>query len=241
METNIPNSSLLYEIAEEIRNDWTNINPDAEEYLDAMASLNRINNSYELDRARKIIGHFLLNARAYRGKIARGIKKELNAFLKDPKWVEAGKKAAKTLKRRKAQEKGKWRNAQKKADATYRNSKIFTKWHLSRKGYKAITFESRKGHEYKGIVDLVAIKRNNKKPDELEIIFYQMKGGSARITLKEIERLKQAVNVAKIKISWGVAIKKAKHVDFYDESNINEFLNESAKRARSLANVRYKK
>ena len=123
---------------------------------------------------------------------------------KNPTMIKAGKKAARTRK---------WRGAQKKSHATYINSKTFTKWNLSKKGFKSISFESKKGFEYKGIVDLVAIKRNNKKPDELEIILFQMKGGNARITEKEIDRLKKAVN--KVKISWNVAEKKNKTVKFY--------------------------
>ncbi|MGQ9691761.1 MAG: hypothetical protein ACUVQY_11025 [Thermoproteota archaeon] len=123
---------------------------------------------------------------------------------KNPIMVEAGKKAAKTRK---------WRRAQKKAHATYVNTKTFTKWNLSKKGFKSITFESKKGFEYKGIVDLVAVRRNNKKPDELEIVLFQMKGGNAKITEAEIERLKKALN--KVKISWNIAEKKDKTVRFY--------------------------
>jgi len=36
--------------------------------------------------------------------------------------------------------------------------------------------------EYKGVVDLVAVKRNNRSPDELTIMLVQVKGGSARVT-----------------------------------------------------------
>lgn len=107
----------------------------------------------------------------------------------------------------------KWQLAQKKAHQTYRNSKLFTKWNLSRKGFKSVTFESKKGFEYKGVVDLVAVRRNNKDPDELEIILFQMKGGKAKISSEEIDRLKAAIK--KLKISWNVAEKKDKSVKFY--------------------------
>ena len=107
----------------------------------------------------------------------------------------------------------KWQSAQKKAHKTYVNSRTFTKWNLSKKGYKCITFESKNGYEYKGIVDLVAVKRDNKNPDNLEIILFQLKGGRAKVTRNEITRLKSAVT--KVKVSWNVAEKKDKKVKFH--------------------------
>jgi len=123
--------------------------------------------------------------------------------MPNKKYVVAGKKAAK---------KRKGRAAGKKAHATYVNSRIFTKVKLRKEGYRSITFESKKGYEYKGVVDLVAIKRDNKRPDRLEIIFFQMKGGSARVTDDELSRLEKAVK--NVKISWNVAEKKERSVKF---------------------------
>jgi hypothetical protein len=48
------------------------------------------------------------------------------------------------------------------------------------------SLDSRHGFEYKGVVDLVAVKRNNRSPDELTIMLVQVKGGSARVTKEEL-------------------------------------------------------
>ncbi|MCH7974378.1 MAG: dihydrodipicolinate synthase family protein, partial [Bacteroidetes bacterium] len=79
-----------------------------------------------------------------------------------------------------------------------------------RLGANAVPVQLPIGEEsgFKGVVDLVAIRRNNKDPDELEIILLQMKGGKAKITSKEIDRLKSAIK--KLKISWNVAEKNGK-------------------------------
>jgi len=98
-----------------------------------------------------------------------------------------------------------WKAAQKKAHKTSKNAKTFTKVKLNKKGYRYVDFDTRKRHEYKGIVDLVAVKRDNKNPDNLEIILFQIKGGSARIKPNEIERLKKAVT--NLKVSWNTAEK----------------------------------
>ena len=125
---------------------------------------------------------------------------------KNPIMVEAGKKAARTKKLKIILD---------KVHKSYLNCRIHTKVALTKKGYKSITFESKRGYEFKGINDLVAIKRNNKKPDELKIVLFQLKGGSARISKAEIERLKKAVK--KVKISWNVAEKKGRSVKFYEK------------------------
>jgi hypothetical protein len=72
---------LIYQIAKEIRSDWTKVNYGAEPYLEAMSSLNSINDKYYLDDAREIIMYFLSNASTWRGEKAREIKKELNQML----------------------------------------------------------------------------------------------------------------------------------------------------------------
>jgi len=72
---------LIYQIAKEIRADWAKVNYGAEPYLEAMSSLNSINDKYYLDDAREIIMYFLANAQTWKGEKAREIKKELNQML----------------------------------------------------------------------------------------------------------------------------------------------------------------
>lgn len=70
-------SRPLYVIAKEIRVDWKNVYFGAVPYLDAMSSLNAITDSYGYDSAKSIVLYFLANASAWRGEVARNIKKEL--------------------------------------------------------------------------------------------------------------------------------------------------------------------
>jgi flagellar biosynthesis component FlhA len=70
----------IYVIAEEIRNDWKKVNYGAVPYLEAMASLKSIDDTYGLDPAKEVIIYFLSNASAWRGDTARRVKKELKAL-----------------------------------------------------------------------------------------------------------------------------------------------------------------
>ena len=72
----------LYEIAREIKNDWKNVYVGAKPYLDAMATLDSINDNYMFDSAKSIVLYFLGNASTWRGETARRIKKELTAMTK---------------------------------------------------------------------------------------------------------------------------------------------------------------
>lgn len=72
----------LHVIAREIQATWPNVNYAAAPYLDAMHSLNSINDNYILDTGRSIVAYFLGNARSWRGDDARRIKAELKAMLK---------------------------------------------------------------------------------------------------------------------------------------------------------------
>lgn len=73
----------IYEIAQEIYSDWgAKVSVPAEAYLGPMRSLNSIDDSYGCDTARSVIGYFLCNASAWRGEVARRVKKELNAMIK---------------------------------------------------------------------------------------------------------------------------------------------------------------
>lgn len=67
----------LYEIAREIRKTWTKVSPYAEPYLEAMQSLNTINDNYYYDSGKSIVLYFLSNANTWRGEDARRIKAEL--------------------------------------------------------------------------------------------------------------------------------------------------------------------
>lgn len=76
------NTRSISEIAAEISKDWKPVNYAAKPYLDAMYSLNSINDSYGMDSAKSIVLYFLANAGTWRGETAKRIKKELNAMLK---------------------------------------------------------------------------------------------------------------------------------------------------------------
>ena len=67
----------LYEIAREIRKAWTKVSPYAEPYLEAMESLNTINDNYYFDSGKSVVLYFLSNASTWRGEDARRIKAEL--------------------------------------------------------------------------------------------------------------------------------------------------------------------
>ena len=99
----------------------------------------------------------------------------------------------------------KWRRASAKAHATARNAKLFARYALGKKGWKVASLDTRHGFEYKGVVDLVAVKRNNRSPDELTIMLVQVKGGSARVTKEEIARLRRATT--RLQVTWNVAAK----------------------------------
>ena len=60
----------LYEIARDIKNDWKNVYFGAKPYLDAMATLNSIDDNYGLDSGKLIVLYFLGNASTWRGETA---------------------------------------------------------------------------------------------------------------------------------------------------------------------------
>ena len=74
-------------IAQEIRATWRNkngsaVNYAAKPYLDAMASLDSVNDMYGCDTAKSIVLYFLSNASSYRGETAKRIKAELKSLIK---------------------------------------------------------------------------------------------------------------------------------------------------------------
>ena len=70
----------LWQIAKEIRRNWTNVWFGAKPYLDAMGMLNSIDDDYGLDSGESIVLYFLANAPTWRGETARRIKKELKSM-----------------------------------------------------------------------------------------------------------------------------------------------------------------
>ena len=72
----------LYAIANEIRKDWKKVYFGAVPYLQAMSTLNSVDDTYISDSARSIVNYFLSNASTWRGETAKRIKKELNAMVK---------------------------------------------------------------------------------------------------------------------------------------------------------------
>ena len=71
----------IYEIAKDIKKDWKKPYFGAKPYLDAMTTLNSINDNYGWDSAKTIVLYFLGNASTWRGETARKIKKELKAMV----------------------------------------------------------------------------------------------------------------------------------------------------------------
>ena len=72
----------LYEIANEIRKDWNataknGIYFGAKPYLDAMSTMNTIEDNYGMDTGKSIVLYFLSNASAWRGETAKRVKTEL--------------------------------------------------------------------------------------------------------------------------------------------------------------------
>jgi len=72
----------LYEIAAEIRKDWKKVYFGAVPYLDAMQTLDRIEDNYIMDSGKSIVLYFLCNASTWRGDTARRVKAELKAMSK---------------------------------------------------------------------------------------------------------------------------------------------------------------
>lgn len=71
----------LYEIAREIRKDWQKVNYAAKPYLDAMASLDSIEDKYHYDSGKSVVLYFLSNASSWRGENAKRIKAELRSMV----------------------------------------------------------------------------------------------------------------------------------------------------------------
>lgn len=71
----------IKEIAADIRNEWgkvgKGVSPYAKPYLDAMLTLDTIDDYYYCDSAHSIVCYFLGNAGSFRGENAKRLKAEL--------------------------------------------------------------------------------------------------------------------------------------------------------------------
>lgn len=67
----------IREIALDIKNSWPKLSPYAAPYVDAMLTMNSVDDNYYLDSCREVIARFLCNASGFRGEDARRIKLEL--------------------------------------------------------------------------------------------------------------------------------------------------------------------
>lgn len=72
---------LLCAIAEDIEENWANVNYAAKPYLAAMHRLNHITDRFHEDDAETVVLYFLSNAKGWRGEESRRIKAELKAML----------------------------------------------------------------------------------------------------------------------------------------------------------------
>lgn len=72
----------LSEIAQVIRKDWAKVNFAAEPYLEAMETLQSVNDMYFLDSGKMIVAYFLCNASTWKGEVAKSIKAELKKRIK---------------------------------------------------------------------------------------------------------------------------------------------------------------
>lgn len=72
----------VYQIADEIRKTWKNVNYAAKPYLDAMSQISSVAENFGAEDGRSIVLYFLANASSWRGPDAKRLKDELKASLK---------------------------------------------------------------------------------------------------------------------------------------------------------------
>ena len=68
-------------IAKEIVADWKVVNYAAVPYLEAMFSLDSIDDNFHYDSGKSVVRNFLANAQGWRGEKARRIKAELKSMM----------------------------------------------------------------------------------------------------------------------------------------------------------------
>lgn len=83
---NVNEERSLSSIAAEIKRDWSKakggIYFGAVPYLDAMSTMESIDDKYGYDSGESIVVYFLGNARTWKGETAKRVKAELNAMVK---------------------------------------------------------------------------------------------------------------------------------------------------------------
>ncbi len=72
----------ISEIASVIASDWKKVSPHARPYLDAMYSLNTLQDNFIHDSGVSVVSYFLANASTWKGEVAKEVKKELNKRVK---------------------------------------------------------------------------------------------------------------------------------------------------------------
>ncbi len=75
-------SRSISEIAREVYRTWPKVNYAAKPYLEAMLSLESVEDNYLQDDARGVVLYFLSNASSFRGDDAKRLKAELKALVK---------------------------------------------------------------------------------------------------------------------------------------------------------------
>jgi hypothetical protein len=70
------------EIAGVIEEDWGKVNYAAKPYLEAMYSLQTVNDKYGCDSGKMIVAYFLGNASTWKGENAKAVKAHLKALIK---------------------------------------------------------------------------------------------------------------------------------------------------------------
>ena len=65
-----------------ISDDWAKVHVAARPYLNAMFTLDSINDNYYADNGRSVVLYFLNNASSWKGETAKAVKAELKARLK---------------------------------------------------------------------------------------------------------------------------------------------------------------
>jgi hypothetical protein len=82
MSITIQKDMPLSSIAAIVKQDWAKIYFGAVPYLDAMATMNSVNDAYGCDSGKSIVAYFLSNARTWKGDVAKAVKAELNRRIK---------------------------------------------------------------------------------------------------------------------------------------------------------------
>ena len=73
----------LKDIAREIIRDWKKPYFGAIPYIEALYSMDKVEDMYGCDEGKSIVLYFLANANTWRGETARRVKAELKEMVKD--------------------------------------------------------------------------------------------------------------------------------------------------------------